>query len=600
MRLIRIPSMVLHEYHGDDIPPYAILSHTWGQQEVSFTDFQDGKGPSMEGYQKIANCCRQAASDGLDAVWIDTCCIDKRSSAELSEAINSMFKWYRDAAICYAYLDDIISNDDGTGVPRLPANFPDSRWFKRGWTLQELLAPSAVVFYSIDWVNIGSREDLAGIIAETTRIDLRFFECGKLDDFSIAQRMCWASQRQTTRIEDQAYCLLGIFGVSMPLLYGEGEQAFIRLQLEIMKESDDQTLFAWGLNDSTEFSDLLCDLKGGILAPSPAVFADSGHIIRSQTDEIYRPYAATNMGLQISLPLLSADTPSILVPSQGTNGAAIPELTLTASHGNLVVLNCQPFADANSRVGIYLEQQGENGSYIRVNYSSGINLISLEDAKKKATQTDLLIHLRNYTTQTLVTSTGEAERRVLIRPLTSLASQFTLKRTKSRPGWRQQSTSPIYVDSSSEVTCAFLPELNGMEKRQQETTDSYPLVSLDFSCAVTDAPHLLEYTDADGHGFVLVLQKRTAPGESTRLEAFIAENTKMAKDKAGMKAQASDAIYMARNYGPSRNQLSSDGLLTIEPKVVEARHASIVNLKAWRAASSIPETKPSRSLMPPS
>ncbi|KAI0459178.1 heterokaryon incompatibility protein-domain-containing protein [Xylaria acuta] len=151
MRLIHIPTILICEYQGEEIPPYAILSHTWNEEEASFSDFQDGKGPSMQGYQNILGCCRQAASDSLDAVvswWIYTCCINKRGPAEVSEAVNSMFKWYQKAGICYEYLDDINSDNNSANIARLPASFPKSRWFTRGWTLQELLAPSVVVFYS--------------------------------------------------------------------------------------------------------------------------------------------------------------------------------------------------------------------------------------------------------------------------------------------------------------------------------------------------------------------------------------------------------------------------------------------------------------------
>ncbi|KAI1825299.1 heterokaryon incompatibility protein-domain-containing protein [Xylaria intraflava] len=582
MRLIHIPSMVLREYHGENVPPYAILSHTWGDQ-VSFSDFEDGKGPSRQGYKKIAGCCAQAASDGLDAVWIDTCCIDKRSSAELSEAINSMFKWYRNAAICYAYLDDVVIDDNGMGGrPRLPlpTSFAKSRWFTRGWTLQELLAPSVVVFYSVDWVSIGSRRDLAGIISKITRIDMRSFESatGNFEDFSIAQRMSWASQRQTTRIEDQAYCLLGLFSVNMPLLYGEGEQAFIRLQQEIMKESDDQTIFAWGGSDLVPFSGSESDLKGGILAPSPKLFAGSGHIVRSRTDEIYEPYATTNKGLQIALPLLDVDTSTTLIAPRKVNGATIPRLTLTASYGKIAVLDCQPFGDDESRIGIYVEQQREHGPYTRVNYRDGITLVSTREARKMATLADLLIQLRNETTQTAATQADDDNKRILIRPFKNLAAQFKLNRT--RPKERQ-------------------PEQG---KGRAITSPPWPQQPAGSLSLFLDSPvsrsKLLEYTDGDGHQFVLILERRVAT-KPARLEAFIAENTEIAKDEAGVQMQIRDAIYMAENHGYSRIQESSYGLIKIEARIIEARHASIVNLEARRETSSIPETKVSSSLKPP-
>ncbi|KAI1758123.1 heterokaryon incompatibility protein-domain-containing protein [Xylaria castorea] len=546
MRLIHIPTMVIHEHQGEEVPPYAILSHTWNKEEVSFSDFQDGKGPSLRGYEKICACCRQAASDGLDDVWIDTCCIDKRSSAELSEAINSMFKWYQSAAICYAYLDDVDNNDDGASVSRFSACFSRSRWFTRGWTLQELLAPSAVVFYSVGWVRIGSRRDLADAIAKTTQINIQSLETGKFTDFSIAQRMSWASQRQTTRIEDQAYCLLGLFGVNMPLLYGEGDQAFVRLQQEIMKESDDQTIFAW-------FSEQSPHLSGGLLASSPKSFAESGHIVKSQTNEVYGPYVATNKGLQISLPLLKADT-SMLIPG---DSVTIPSVVLTtASRGNIAVLNCQPSDDGGLRVGLYIEKHQESGSYIRVNYQAGIALIPRREAMEEATRTDLLIQIQNKIERTLVTPIYQTNRPVLVQPFCLSASEFKLNRTKSDREW------------------------------QHQPTGSLSLVIRNFSSATeTQKPCVLEYTNSKGHGFVLVLQKHVSLAEVTGLEAFVLENTEMAKDETGVRAQVDDAIYNFRRHGASISQKSSNGLLSIVPKVIEARHASIVNLETHRVTS---------------
>ncbi|KAI1288641.1 heterokaryon incompatibility protein-domain-containing protein [Xylaria venustula] len=557
MRLIDIPTMIIQEYQGENIPRYAILSHTWGKDEVSFSDFQEGKGPKMQGYQKILGCCKQAKSDGLDAVWIDTCCIDKRSSAELSEAINSMFKWYQNSAICYAYLDDVISDDD---EPTLPAGFPNSRWFTRGWTLQELLAPPVVIFYSMDWLNIGSLKDLAGVVAETTRIDTRFFESGNFEDFSIAQRMSWASRRQTTRIEDEAYCLLGLFGVNMPLLYGEGEQAFVRLQQEIMKESDDQTIFAWGLRDPTSDSSSEHDYKGGVLAPSPKSFVGSGHIVRSTTAEIHRPYAETNKGLQISLPLISAEQgASILIPSQGMKNASIPGVTLTtASNGYIAVLNCHPSGDDEKRIGFYIEQTTESISYARVNYRNGMALVSMQDVREKATNTDMLIQIQNKVSRTLPVQIQHSNRLVLIRSSNKLMNEFKMNRTIPEEVWQEQPTGTL--------SSAYFDFRSSTDKK---------------SCA-------LEYTNNNNQGFFLILRKDIDLVRIKGLEGCIANKVEMPKDDAGLKAQVQDNFKMFRNYGSSITLHSSHELLTIVVKITEARHASIVNLEARRATSSIP------------
>ncbi|KAH9897120.1 heterokaryon incompatibility protein-domain-containing protein [Xylariomycetidae sp. FL2044] len=253
MRLINVDTLALEEFHDKtQTPPYAVLSHTWGTQEVSFEDWRRVKRASRKkGYDKIIATCSQAKRDGLRYVWVDTNCINKTSSSELSEAINSMFDWYRGADVCYAYLDDVEDKADGDewleGNPFYDS-FHRSRWFSRGWTLQELLAPKKLVCYSKGWTRLGTRHDLSYRISKVTKIDELFlYDTANLQIFtaSIAKRMSWASSRRTTREEDMAYCLLGLFEVNMPLLYGEGRRAFVRLQEEIMKRSVDQSLFAW-------------------------------------------------------------------------------------------------------------------------------------------------------------------------------------------------------------------------------------------------------------------------------------------------------------------------------------------------------------------
>ncbi|KAI0418623.1 heterokaryon incompatibility protein-domain-containing protein [Xylaria grammica] len=249
MHLLHVRSLLIRDFTGRRVPPYAIFSHTWGEEEVSFKDMLKGRAPGLKGYEKILGCCKQAQFDGFEYVWIDTCCIDKRSSAELSEAINSMYRWYKEAKICYTYLED-VSWPAGSRLDRarpnegLPSSFLTSRWFSRGWTLQELIAPRTLVFYSKEWSSIGSRHSLQDTIVKITGISAQAFGCN-LDGISVAEKMSWASKRETTRVEDKAYCLLGLFDVSMPLIYGEGEKAFRRLQEEIIKESDDETIFAW-------------------------------------------------------------------------------------------------------------------------------------------------------------------------------------------------------------------------------------------------------------------------------------------------------------------------------------------------------------------
>jgi hypothetical protein len=313
MRLLNVESFKL-ESHDDEktIPPYLILSHRWGEDEVLFDDLQElpqereiqelrqylynienhfeglerrlgiesttlfsTQRDSQQGndtssryqiekerddttdlngsllhlhrarqkeisWNKIYGCCQEAKSLGFLYVWIDTCCINKNSSSELSEAINSMFSWYRNATMCIAYLGDVSFETDG---------LEDSLWFTRGWTLQELIAPDDVWFYSREWQFLGLRSTLASRITSITSISetiLCHKSQGRINDFTVAARLSWAARRVCTRAEDRSYSLLGLFGVNIPTIYGEGEQAaFFRLQSEIFKAIPDRSIFAW-------------------------------------------------------------------------------------------------------------------------------------------------------------------------------------------------------------------------------------------------------------------------------------------------------------------------------------------------------------------
>ncbi|KAH6616392.1 heterokaryon incompatibility protein-domain-containing protein, partial [Boeremia exigua] len=243
MRLLRLGEdgqFTQKEFTGKAIPRYAILSHTWGEddQEVSFEDVRTGSGNNKAGYVKLQFCAQQAASDGLDYFWIDTCCIDKASSTELSEAINSMFRWYRNADRCYVYLADVTDLDDkfassSDGLWRY--EFQQSKWFTRGWTLQELLAPTSVEFFTAKGKQLGDKHSLFGDIFKATGIPFKaVVDPMSLSLFSVEERLSWAADRDTKREEDAAYALLGLFDLSMPLVYGEGrKRAFNRLHREL-------------------------------------------------------------------------------------------------------------------------------------------------------------------------------------------------------------------------------------------------------------------------------------------------------------------------------------------------------------------------------
>ena len=349
----------LIEKFGSQIPPYAILSHRCGDDDVHYEDVRDpstyerrlyvnNSGMTLEdirdqsvrerkGYSKVVGAMRQAASNGYEYIWIDTCCIDKSNSAELSEGINSMYAWYQKAEICYVILDEVPGRD----AANFETEFKACDWFERGWTLQELLVPKDVIFFGRlskgTWNMLGNRRSLQDLISSRTGIPTEYLAGpGNLRTANIAQKMSWVAERKTTKPEDIAYCLLGLFSVNMPLIYGEGHRAFIRLQEEIVKISDDQSIFAW--MHSPAQHDLECGFERpvnhgclkkpglrktqisgpipetrvwwedvashGLLADSPKAFLKSGEV-RSLPIFFGKlvPYYMTNRGLSISLNL---------------------------------------------------------------------------------------------------------------------------------------------------------------------------------------------------------------------------------------------------------------------------------------------------------
>ncbi|KAK4241860.1 HET domain-containing protein [Achaetomium macrosporum] len=252
MRLLNTTILELSQFTRDR-PPYAILSHTWGPEEVTFQGINSAERAQEKGFAEIEGCCRQARADTLEWVWVDTCCIDKTSSAELSEAINSTYAWYRDSEVCYVYLEVVAAQDDGFPLE----SFRSARWFTRGWCLQELIAPTMF--------------SKCNIIEQIRAIPKAVLLDHALDQCSIAQKMSWAWGRETTRVEDEAYCLLDLFGVNMPMLYGEGERAFYRLQEEIIKQTEDYSFLLWcGVPRDKQHRTPAARLP--IFAPRPACF----------------------------------------------------------------------------------------------------------------------------------------------------------------------------------------------------------------------------------------------------------------------------------------------------------------------------------------
>ncbi|KAK4233552.1 heterokaryon incompatibility protein-domain-containing protein [Achaetomium macrosporum] len=311
MRLLNATTLKLEEFvNHEQAPPYAILSHTWGDEEVTFQEIADLETARKKaGFSKIEQCCRQAVHDGWDWVWVDSCCIDKTSSAELSESINSMFRWYEDAEVCYAYLVDVppLSSYLSDREIRQGIHFRGSRWFRRGWTLQELLAPTFLEFFDREWQPIGSREFWADEIEVATGIEVD--QLANFQQCSVATKLSWAATRETKRIEDRAYSLLGLLGVNMPLIYGEGKRAFIRLQHELTRYFNDESIFAWGLpldqgipvvyREGTDPAAGRSHRDTLVFAPSPEEFELSRGITPWMFDKQPRLFQATNAGLSI-------------------------------------------------------------------------------------------------------------------------------------------------------------------------------------------------------------------------------------------------------------------------------------------------------------
>ncbi|KAI0443657.1 HET-domain-containing protein [Xylaria telfairii] len=240
-----------------------------GEDEIKYVDVisMNSNVKAKKGFGKFAGACALAKRLGYELIWIDTCCINKSAAAELGEAINLMYRWYEISIVCIAYLQDV------TSMP----SFKESEWFKRGWTLQELIAPKVVKFYGRDWNFLGDKDGLSCEIISKTGVPADVLGKRKHPySCSVAQRMSWAAKRTTGRLEDRAYSLMGLFDVNMPMIYGERDRAFLRLQEHIMSKLDEKQVYC------------------GLLAPSPACFARSSDV----------GFRINQFGLFISLPAI--------------------------------------------------------------------------------------------------------------------------------------------------------------------------------------------------------------------------------------------------------------------------------------------------------
>ncbi|KAJ9133713.1 hypothetical protein NKR23_g10575 [Pleurostoma richardsiae] len=299
MRLINAETRQLKEFFDEELPEYAVLSHTWGDisEEVSLRDYAAGMTEKKPGMRKIELALQQTRRDRLQWLWVDTCCIDRSSSADLSEAVNAAWRWFAESAACYVYLSDCsATNDPGS------KDFLRARWFTRSWTLPELLAPRSITFFAENWtqIGVGSMQTDLGVLESVYHVTKipRDVLTGTLRpwDFCISQRMSWASRRMCSRVEDLAYSLFGLFEVNLPVMYGEGRRAFIRLQEHIFHQHpDDDTVLAWCVG---ELSQRTLNI-GGLWAESPADFAESGSI--RPVERAKEPLKLTAEGMLLDL-----------------------------------------------------------------------------------------------------------------------------------------------------------------------------------------------------------------------------------------------------------------------------------------------------------
>ncbi|KAF8141359.1 hypothetical protein EV363DRAFT_1307880 [Boletus edulis] len=314
---------------------YAILSHRWlleGEQTFQKV-MENGLDGDSLGCTKLRQFCAIAEALGCSLAWADTCCIDKTSSAELDEAIRSMFKWYRNSAVCVVLLAEATSQD----------SIRDDPWFTRGWTLQELLAPATIKFYGADWSPLSTFSndkeniEMMHIISEITHIDhrdLRYFSPGLLN---VREKMRWASSRKTTRVEDVAYSLLGIFDISMPIAYGEGKRAFRRLMEVIANECREWQIFAWA-GPHSPYSTAFPESPSGYRALSDATNAlmpspgRSLHPSRPWDLRVGYPfYAMTKKGLKMEVLVIEM---MLHIDREPIEGTIHERLTLSPSSEN--------------------------------------------------------------------------------------------------------------------------------------------------------------------------------------------------------------------------------------------------------------------------
>lgn len=321
---------IIFECFDGNTPAYAILSHTWEIEELTLQGVLYNENVSkLRGYQKVIKTCQIAVEEGIKYAWADTCCIDKTSSAELSEAINSMYRWYEKAKLAIAFISDWKTDVGESTLERC-------RWFTRGWTLQELIAPREMSFYDSNWTLCGTKTSMVKELSRITGISAVVLnDAEKRFRVPSCVKMSWAAHRQTTREEDMAYCLIGLFDINMPLLYGEGSKAFLRLQELIISRSRDATIFAWRASPGSK------QRYRGLFARKPAEFAESSEVSAVPISVQPQEWILTNIGIRTT--------------------------TMFKNRGAVLALNALAQVPNDSRrypLGIYLRRT-DSGTFVR-------------------------------------------------------------------------------------------------------------------------------------------------------------------------------------------------------------------------------------------
>ncbi|KAI6111557.1 hypothetical protein EDD16DRAFT_1835908 [Pisolithus croceorrhizus] len=382
MYLLNAHTEQLEDIHGKR--PYAILSHAWAVGERDYFQKIGTKSVRTEpGYEKVQMCCRLARQDGLDYVWIDNCCADANSRSTRSEVRISAYAWFQQAQVCYTYLGDV----DGNENPReTHSQFRRSKWFGRSWTLQELLAPKHVFFFAKDWTMIGTKADLVDIVSKVTGIHKDALEYPeRIPCFSIATRMSWARGRTSTKDEDRVYALMGLFDVNLPVVYGEGEtKTFLKLQNEIMKVTDDQSIFAWRSAAATSFSSK--SDASGILASTSECFAECGDVQNIPYDQ-WSEYCAEHFRPKKANPQLDVDPSCIGLQATlpvRQRGVGL-DVLLACARGRAVWNGSEYIADLKKRGLICIHLQQSYRGYKR-SHESRLETVAVDDFRKFSLQ----------------------------------------------------------------------------------------------------------------------------------------------------------------------------------------------------------------------